>query len=76
VKSSDSVRHRVNQSALIFDVLILNLTFGGKNVKLISIFGCILRKLDIKFDFWGKNKKPRKRSLSVSFWRGSCMPSG
>jgi hypothetical protein len=42
VKPSYTVHHRVKQSALIFDIFSLNLTFGGQNVKLISIFGRIL----------------------------------
>ncbi|WP_373097675.1 hypothetical protein [Faecalibacterium prausnitzii] len=42
VKPSYTVHHRVKQSALIFDIFSLNLTFGSQNVKLISIFGRIL----------------------------------
>jgi hypothetical protein len=60
VKPSCTVHHRVKQSALIFDIFSLNLTFGSQNVKLISIFGRILRKFEVEFEFSGKNKKPRK----------------
>jgi hypothetical protein len=53
-KPSDNVRHRVNQSALIFYIFSLNLTFGGQNVKLVFIFGRILWKYEIEFEFFGQ----------------------
>jgi len=44
----------VNQSALIFYIFSLNLTFGGQNVKLVFIFGRILWKYEIEFEFFGQ----------------------